>query len=244
VFGIGGHDCVTHIIKTATLSSSPYCSSFDVMKGKANPIVRVAIEPEDPADLQKLQDGLKLLFLSDPAVDVQVQDNGEQIIAALGEMHLARCLAILTEDFAKVKVKVSTPIVSFRESMMKQLARGVKQDFVQEVAEHMVTVTVKAIPLPWGIVQFLEANVDKTKRFMSRKQGFDRSEQDENVISFRDELRKIFEKEDEPQWKKWFEGDSVDAGSRIWAFGPRVLVLTFSLMIFHTTLLQNTGGPQ
>src|SRR5205085_1330427 len=35
VFGIGG-ECVNHIVKTATLSSSPYCSSFDSMKGKAN----------------------------------------------------------------------------------------------------------------------------------------------------------------------------------------------------------------
>jgi len=98
-------------------------------------------------------------------INKQVQDNGEQIIAALGEMHLARCLAILTEDFARIKIKVSSPIVSFRESMVKQLARGVKQHFVQEVAERMVTITVHAVPLPWSIVQFLEQNADKIKRY-------------------------------------------------------------------------------
>jgi len=190
------------------------------MKHKANPIVRVAVEPEEPADLAKLQEGLRLLYLSDPAVEISVQENGEQIIGALGEMHLTRCISLLSEEFAKIKVKVSTPIVSFRESIVKQLARNVKQHFVQETAERMITLTVRAIPLPWSIVQFLESNQEKTKRFIARKQGLLQVEQDEEILSYRDELAEVFKQAGE-RWNYYFQGDSKAAGSRIWAFGPR-----------------------
>jgi ribosome assembly protein 1 len=76
------------------------------MKVKGNPIVRVAVEPVNPADMPKLEQGLKLLYLADPAVATSVLENGEFIIGALGELHLQRCLGMLEQDFAKVPIRV------------------------------------------------------------------------------------------------------------------------------------------
>jgi translation elongation factor EF-G len=46
--------------------------------------------------------GLKLLNQADPGVETYVQESGEHVIVASGEMHLERCLKDLREIFAKV----------------------------------------------------------------------------------------------------------------------------------------------
>jgi len=50
--------------------------------------VRVALEPERPADMQKLVNGLKLLSQSDPCVETFQQQTGEHVILTAGELHL------------------------------------------------------------------------------------------------------------------------------------------------------------
>ena len=42
------------------------------MKFSVSPVVRVAVEPKNPADLPKLVEGLKRLAKSDPMVQVSV----------------------------------------------------------------------------------------------------------------------------------------------------------------------------
>lgn len=50
--------------------------------------MRVALEPEDPSDMQSLLDGLKLLTQADPCAEVLIQDTGEIILLTAGELHL------------------------------------------------------------------------------------------------------------------------------------------------------------
>lgn len=47
------------------------------------------------------------LWQADPCVEVSVADNGELHLAALGELHLERCLNDLEQRFARVAVHVS-----------------------------------------------------------------------------------------------------------------------------------------
>ena len=47
-------------------------SLLQVMKFSVSPVVRVAVEPRNPADLPKLVEGLKRLAKSDPMVQVSV----------------------------------------------------------------------------------------------------------------------------------------------------------------------------
>ncbi|RHY29758.1 hypothetical protein DYB32_004869 [Aphanomyces invadans] len=46
-----------------------------------------------------------------------VAETGEHVIVALGELHLERCVKDLTERFAKVPLRVSEPLVGFRETI-------------------------------------------------------------------------------------------------------------------------------
>jgi ribosome assembly protein 1 len=59
-----------HILKSGTLSSTLDCPAFTELSQMAVPIVRVAIEPARPNEMQELIKGLKLLNQADPCVQV------------------------------------------------------------------------------------------------------------------------------------------------------------------------------
>ncbi|RHZ42348.1 hypothetical protein DYB26_015914, partial [Aphanomyces astaci] len=105
------------VFAVATLASTVACPSLAKMPYQAKPIVRVAVEPEDPRHFAELEAGLQRLYRSDPTVEVHVQETGEHVIVALGELHLERCVKDLTERFAKVPLRVSEPLVGFRETI-------------------------------------------------------------------------------------------------------------------------------
>ena len=116
VVGIAGLE--KHIIKSGTLSSSPFCPAFAPMSFDASPIVRVAVEPVNPSQMMALVHGLKLLNQADPAVEVLVQETGEHVVVAAGEVHLQHCLDDLRERFAGIEIRASEPIVPFRETVI------------------------------------------------------------------------------------------------------------------------------
>ena len=90
--------------------------------------------------MPKLVEGLRLLNQADPCVEVLVQETGEHVILASGELHLEviisikpqslyspfttmqRCLEDLNTRFAKIELDVQPPIVSFRETIISELA--------------------------------------------------------------------------------------------------------------------------
>ena len=62
------------VIITSSLTPSTISSSLSsqVMKFSVSPVVRVAVEAKNPADLPKLVEGLKRLAKSDPMVQVSL----------------------------------------------------------------------------------------------------------------------------------------------------------------------------
>ena len=83
-----------------------------------SPVVRVAVDCKNAADLPKLVEGLKRLAKSDPLVQITQEESGENIIAGAGELHLEICLKDLQEDFmGGTEIRVSDPVVSYRESV-------------------------------------------------------------------------------------------------------------------------------
>jgi len=116
------------LLNTGTVSSLPRVVPFSPMQYQSKPIVRVAVEPDMPADEPLLIRGLQLLNQADPNVEVRVQDTGEHVIVASGELHLERCLLDLREQFAPgVRMHVSNPIVEFRESIIHDPADDAKE---------------------------------------------------------------------------------------------------------------------
>lgn len=117
VVGLVGVD--KFIVKTATITDDgedPY--PLKDMKYSVSPVVRVAVEAKNPADLPKLVEGLKRLAKSDPLVVCSIEESGEHIVAGAGELHLEICLKDLAEDFMNgAPLKISEPVVSFRETV-------------------------------------------------------------------------------------------------------------------------------
>ncbi|QID85497.1 Elongation factor 2 [Saccharomyces pastorianus] len=67
--------------------------------------------------LAKLVEGLKRLSKSDPCVLTYMSESGEHIVAGTGELHLEICLQDLEQDHAGVPLKISPPVVAYRETV-------------------------------------------------------------------------------------------------------------------------------
>jgi len=107
-----------YLLKTGTITTSESAHNIKVMKYSVSPVVRVAVEAKNAADLPKLVEGLKRLSKSDPLVQITQEESGEHIIAGAGELHLEICLKDLQEDFmGGAEVKISDPVVSYRETV-------------------------------------------------------------------------------------------------------------------------------
>lgn len=54
----------------------------------------MAVEAVRQDDLDALERGLAKLYQADPAVEISVQESGEHVITALGELHLEQCIKV------------------------------------------------------------------------------------------------------------------------------------------------------
>ncbi|NWH42258.1 EF2 factor, partial [Chloropsis hardwickii] len=66
IVGLVGVD--QFLVKTGTITTFEHAHNMRVMKFSVSPVVRVAVEAKNPADLPKLVEGLKRLAKSDPMV--------------------------------------------------------------------------------------------------------------------------------------------------------------------------------
>jgi len=109
------------LVKSGTLTSDELSHPIITMKFSVSPVVRVAVEPKNPADLPKLVEGLKRLAKSDPLVQCTIEESGEHIVAGAGELHLEICIKDLQEEFmGGAPITVSEPVVSFRETVIAE----------------------------------------------------------------------------------------------------------------------------
>ncbi|XP_076465217.1 elongation factor 2-like [Babylonia areolata] len=115
ICGLVGVD--QYLVKTGTISTYKNAHNLKVMKFSVSPVVRVAVECKNASELPKLVEGLKRLAKSDPMVQCTIEESGEHIIAGAGELHLEICLKDLEEDHAGIPIKVSDPVVSYRETV-------------------------------------------------------------------------------------------------------------------------------
>lgn len=115
IIGLVGID--QFLLKTGTLTTSETAHNMKVMKFSVSPVVQVAVEVKNAADLPKLVEGLKRLSKSDPCVQAWIAETGEHIVAGAGELHLEICLKDLQDDHAGVPLKISDPVVGYRETV-------------------------------------------------------------------------------------------------------------------------------
>ena len=245
VCGVAGLE--GHVLKSGTL-----CSQLDGAVNLAGvnmggePIVRVALEPVNPGDLDKMIRGMKLLEQSDPSARYEVLESGEHVILTAGELHLERCLKDLRERFARCEIQAGEPIVPYRETIVdssdmlppknKDLPRGT---VIGTTTSRQITVQLRVRPLPKAVTEFLDKNAGVIRKLYSEKKAQEESKRglttssemveaeheaddgpmrDTGMLSLLDFREKLREIFTEVKGRESFWADVVDS---ITAFGPR-----------------------
>lgn len=179
VFGIRGLED-SGILKSGTL-----CSQLEgainlagIAHLHGRPIVRVALEPVNPADLDKMIHGLHLLVHSDPCAEYEHFATGEHVLLTAGELHLERCLTDLRERFARCEIQAGAPIVPYRETIVrveemrppanKELGRGV---VLGVTSSKQVTVKLRVRPLPRDVTDFMVKNAAALKQLYTDRKA-------------------------------------------------------------------------
>ncbi|CAI9717329.1 elongation factor-like GTPase 1 isoform X1 [Octopus vulgaris] len=248
VLGIGNLE--EYVLKTATLCETIACPAFTEMHFEAAPIVRVAIEPQNICDMPNLVKGLRLLNQADPCVEVLVQETGEHVIVAAGEVHLQRCLEDLTDRYANVQIIASSPIVPFRETIItppktdmvneaivqmtdtKCLRMKNMENDIEEIRPGLIeiqtsnrkcTIHLSAKPLPEEVASILEKSTEVLKYFQAQIKI--RTSKGDQLKST--EINHVLD-EGVRNLKKQLDDAFSQAGKEwqgftdhIWSFGPR-----------------------
>jgi len=142
------------LVKTGTITTFENAHNLRVMKFSVSPVVRVAVEAKNPADLPKLVEGLKRLAKSDPMVQCIIEESGEHIVAGAGELHLEICLKDLEEDHACIPIKVSDPVVSYRETVIDESS----EMCLSKSPNKHNRLYMKALPMPDGLAEDIDKN--------------------------------------------------------------------------------------
>ena len=108
------------LMKQGTIATDETAHNIKVMKYSVSPVVRVAVDVKNAADLPKLVEGLKKLSKSDPLVLCYTEESGEHIIAGCGELHVEICLKDLVEEYAKCDIKKGDPVVTYKETITEE----------------------------------------------------------------------------------------------------------------------------
>jgi elongation factor 2 len=89
---------------------------FEGLKYVSDPVVTVAVEPEDVKDLPLFDKVMHKLTLEDPNLHFKInKESGEFLLSGMGELHLEVTAYRMQE--AGLKVKISKPIVIYRETI-------------------------------------------------------------------------------------------------------------------------------
>lgn len=216
IVGIGG--LAGKIIKNGTIvAKDVHGVNLAGVNLHTTPIVRVAVEPANPMEINKLVRGLKLLDLADPCVEIEVTDSGEHILCTAGELHLERCLKDLKERFAGVELTHSEPAIPYRETFLN--TSDINPPKNPELGRARVELVLgkyklvfKTIPLSEDIVKFLTHHEKSIANIVSSSAKVDNL--DEQVLdkdTFFDKLNSLFKSNED--LKGCFEN--------IASFGPK-----------------------
>jgi ribosome assembly protein 1 len=247
VFGIGGLE--GHILKSGTICSQLEGSvNLAGINMGSQPIVRVALEPINPGDLEKMIQGLHLLVQSDASAEYEQFASGEHVLLTAGELHLERCLTDLRERFARCEIQAGEPIVPYRETIVraeemrpaanKDLGRGT---VIGVTTSKQVTFRLRVLPLPAEVTSLLNKNSIAIKRLYSDRKAEEEGNKlnSENGMDEKSELVEVdedgntgstrvlsleeFKKELQQAFENVKGERDIWAGAveRITAFGPR-----------------------
>eukprot|EP00771_Trimastix_marina_P000182 gnl/Trimastix_PCT/1190.p1 GENE.gnl/Trimastix_PCT/1190~~gnl/Trimastix_PCT/1190.p1 ORF type:complete len:925 (-),score=283.90 gnl/Trimastix_PCT/1190:338-2899(-) len=109
--------------------------------------MKLAVEPLDPKTLPKMVEGLRSVVKTYPLVNTKVEESGEHVILAVGELGMDCVLHDLREMYGQIEVKVSDPFISLCETVVD---KPILKCFA-ETPNHRNKLTMVAEPLDKGM---------------------------------------------------------------------------------------------
>nr|VZI39197.1 unnamed protein product [Spirometra erinaceieuropaei] len=109
------------IVKTSTIVS-PHAEGvfiFRPLSFNTISVVKISVEPANPSELPKMLDGLRKVNKSYPLLTTKVEESGERIIRATGELYLDCVMHDLRKLYSDIEVKVADPVVAFCETVVE-----------------------------------------------------------------------------------------------------------------------------
>lgn len=146
------------------------------INGTILPVIKVAIEPQNPSELPKMLHSLRCIQKSYPIATTRVEESGEHVLFGTGELALDVMMKDLRKVYSDVEVKVSDPVVSFRETVSERSCMKVFADTPNK--RNKLTFIME--PLEDGLAERIEGgkvnlNWDKKKigKFFQTQYNYD-----------------------------------------------------------------------
>ena len=114
------------------------------------PVISVSLEPESLAERDKMNDTLAILSREDPTFTYHEDaETGQLIISGMGELHLDVLVTRMQDDF-KVKCRVGSPQVTYREAVTASADASESYSKVLGGKENTAGITVHVEVRPQG----------------------------------------------------------------------------------------------
>ena len=114
------------------------------------PVISVSLEPESLAERDKMNDTLAILSREDPTFTYHEDaETGQLIISGMGELHLDVLVTRMQDDF-KVKCRVGSPQVTYREAVTASADASESYSKVLGGKENTAGITVHVEARPQG----------------------------------------------------------------------------------------------
>jgi elongation factor 2 len=105
----------------STVTNLNTITPFESLKHYSEPVMTVAVEAKNMADLPKLIEVLRQVGKEDPTVKVNInEETGEHLISGMGELHLEIITGRIKRD-KHVEITTSKPIVVYRETVTQMV---------------------------------------------------------------------------------------------------------------------------
>ena len=157
------------ISKTATIVSDDEAAAkaciFKPLAFNSCAVVKLAIEPLNPSELPKMLAGLRSVNKSYLLLTTKVEESGEHVIYGTGELFLDCVMHDLREMYAEIEIKVSDPIVSFRETVLE--TSSLKCSAVTPNQKNRLSFVAE--PLEKGLAEELESGKVSLKSWSKQK---------------------------------------------------------------------------
>jgi U5 small nuclear ribonucleoprotein component len=162
------------IAKTATIASISNNQDDEVHifaplkfpQAGGEAVMKLAIEPINPGELPKMVEGLRRISKAYPMARTRVEESGEHVLFGTGELYMDCMMHDLRHVFSDIEVRVSDPIVGFRETVVETSSLKCFAD----TANKRNKLTFIAEPLDDGLAEMLEAGKINPS-WDNRKQG-------------------------------------------------------------------------